>query len=182
MSRDHYDQLWSANGQFKFEVLKALTDAPPKCKKLGFVEEQRGPAHLIQSAAQNEFIVDIVGELTSFDKLARRRLKRALRRLAAAAYEKSFQALVPLLPLHTAFERWARGELSSGEVSNAIDQFHQRPARELLARYNSGILEEAVAMQFRIVAGFIDRAVVPPEVWSHLGRAIAFYESQREAS
>jgi hypothetical protein len=105
-------------------------------------------------------------------------IKRVLRRLAAAAYEEELrQALVPL---HAAFEEWARGELSSGDVSDAIDQFHQGPARELFARYNAGLLEAAVA--HAIVAGFIDRAVVPPEVLSHLGRAITLYESQREAS
>lgn len=105
-------------------------------------------------------------------------ITRVLRRLAAAAYEEELRHA--LVPLHAAFERWARCELSSGELSDAIDQFHQGPARELFARYNSGILEAAVA--HAIVAGFIDRAVVPPEVLSHLGRAIAFYESQREAS
>jgi hypothetical protein len=70
--KDHYDQLWSEKGQFKFEVLRALIENLPKCKKLGYVEEQRGPARLIQSASQNEFIVDIIAELTSFDKLAER--------------------------------------------------------------------------------------------------------------
>jgi hypothetical protein len=86
VSRDHYDQLWSLHGQFKFEVLKALTDALPSCKKLGFVGEQRGPAKLIQLASQNEFIVDIVDELTSFDKLARRCLIEGDEKRAVATF------------------------------------------------------------------------------------------------
>jgi uncharacterized protein DUF4062 len=94
--RDHYDQPWSENGQFKFEVLKALDDNLPKCKKLGFVEEQRGSARLIQSASQNEFIVDTVSELTSFDKLAERCLieTQAKRELAAFFRETYMDRLI----------------------------------------------------------------------------------------
>lgn len=105
-------------------------------------------------------------------------IQRILRKLAAAAYEEELRQA--LLPLHATFDRWARGELSSRQLSDAIDQFHRRSARDLFARYNSGILEAAVA--HAIVAGFIDRAIVPAGVLTHLARAIAFYESQREAS
>lgn len=105
-------------------------------------------------------------------------VKRALRELAGAAHEEELRRA--LAPLHAAFDRWGRGELSSGALSDAIHQFHDGAARELFARYNSGLLEAVVACA--IVSGFVDRASVPPAVSSHLDRAIAFYESQREAS
>jgi len=105
-------------------------------------------------------------------------IKQVLRKLAAAAHEEELRRA--LLPLHVAFERWARGELSSAELSDGIHQFHQGPAHEIFARYNSGILDAAVA--HAIVAGFIDRSSVPPAVLSHLDRALAFYEVQRGAS
>jgi hypothetical protein len=105
-------------------------------------------------------------------------IKRALRKLAAAAHEVELRRA--LVPLQAAFDRWARGELSSGELTDEIHQLHQGPARELFTRYNSGILEAVVA--YAIVSGFIDSSGVAPEVLSHLDRALVFYDSQREAS
>lgn len=104
-------------------------------------------------------------------------VKRALRELAAAAHEEELRRA--LVPLQAAFERCARGELSSGELTDNIHQFHQGPAQELSAQYNSGILDAAVA--YAVVAGFVERSDVPAAVLPHLARALAFYESQREA-
>ena len=105
-------------------------------------------------------------------------VKRALRELAAAAHEEELHRA--LVPLQAAFDCWARAELSSGELADHIHQFHQGPARELFARYNAGMPDVAVA--YAIVSGFINRSDVPPAVLSHLARALAVYESQREAS
>ena len=105
-------------------------------------------------------------------------VKRALRELAAAGYEEELRRA--LVPLQAAFDRWAKGELSSSELTDSIQQFYQGPARELFARYNSGILDAAVA--YAIVSGFVNRSDVPPAVLSHLARALAFYELQRGAS
>ena len=66
----------------------------------------------------------------------------------------------------------------SDEVN--IHEFHQGPARQLFARYNSGMPDAAVA--HAIGSGVINRSDVPPTILPHLARAIAFYESQREAS
>ena len=105
-------------------------------------------------------------------------VKRALRKLASAAHEEELRRA--LVPLRAQFDRWARGELSSGELSDSIHEFHQGPLRQLFARYNSGMPDAAVA--HAIVSGFINRSDVPPTVLAHLARALAFYESQREAS
>ena len=104
-------------------------------------------------------------------------VKQALRKLAAAAHEEELRRA--LVPLRAQFDRWARGE-SSGELSDSIHEFHQGPLRQLFARYNSGMPDAAVA--HAIVSGFINRSDVPPTVLAHLARALAFYESQREAS
>ena len=105
-------------------------------------------------------------------------VKRALRKLASAAHEEELSRA--LVPLRTQFDRWARGELSSGELSDSIHQFHQGPLRQLFARYNSDTPDAAVA--HAIVSGFINRSDVPATVLAHLARALAFYESRREAS
>jgi hypothetical protein len=105
-------------------------------------------------------------------------VKRALRELAAAAHEEELRRV--LVPLQAAFDRWARREMSSGELTDHIHRFHQGPAQELSARYSASMLDAAVA--YAIVAGFIERSDVPAAVLSHLARALAFYESQREAS
>ena len=105
-------------------------------------------------------------------------VKRALRELVAAAHEEELRRA--LVPLRTQFDRWARGELSSVELTDNIHQFYQGQARELFARYNSGLLDAAVA--YAIVSGFVHASNVPPGVLSHLARALACYESQREAS
>ena len=105
-------------------------------------------------------------------------VKRALRQLASAAHEEELHRA--LVPLRAKFDRWARGELSSGELRDSIHEFRQGPLRQLFARYNSGMPDAAVA--HAIVSGFINRSNVPPTVLPHLARALAFYESQREAS
>ena len=83
------------------------------------------------------------------------------------------------MPLRAKFDRWARGELSSGELNDRIHEFHQGPLRKLFARYDSGMPDAAVA--HAIVFGFINRSDVPPTVLVHLARALAFYESQRSS-
>lgn len=106
-----------------------------------------------------------------------RRIKRLLREHAARAHEEELRRA--LVPVAEAFERWERGELGSGELSEIIHRFHQGPARELFARYNAPDLELAVA--YAITAGVLDRRTVPAELLEHLARALAFYESQQAA-
>ena len=74
--RQHFRQIWGtkpelgASADFRFLVANALNDNLPTCSKPGFVREPEEPTMaLLRSAAQNEFIVDIVDQLRGFEKL-----------------------------------------------------------------------------------------------------------------
>lgn len=99
-------------------------------------------------------------------------VKRALRSLSAVAHEEELRRA--LLPVATAFEEWRAGRLGSGELTERIHDFHQGPARELFKKYNSGLLEYAVAQA--IVAGVLDREAVPADVLDHCRQAIELLE------
>lgn len=107
-----------------------------------------------------------------------KRIKRLLREHAAVAHEEKLRRA--LVPVAEAFKRWERGELGSGELSEIIHRFHQGPARELFARYNTPYLEMTVASA--ITVGVLDRQKIPAELRDHLARALEFYESERTTS
>lgn len=61
---------WGPEDEFKYLVEKALNEQLAKCKKRGLIWEPEEPTRtLLQSASRNEFIVDIVRQLSSFKKL-----------------------------------------------------------------------------------------------------------------
>ncbi|HJQ31122.1 MAG TPA: DUF4062 domain-containing protein [Pyrinomonadaceae bacterium] len=65
-----FRKLWGRDDQFKYLVATALSDNLDKCEKPGFVREPEEPtAALLASASENEFVVDIVGQLKQFKKL-----------------------------------------------------------------------------------------------------------------
>lgn len=107
-----------------------------------------------------------------------KRIKRLLREHAAAAHEEELRRA--LAPVAEAFKRGERGELGSGELSEIIHRFHQGPARELFARYNTPYLEMIVA--YAITVGVLDRQKIPAELRDHLARALEFYEGERATS
>jgi hypothetical protein len=108
-----------------------------------------------------------------------KRIKRLVREYAGAAHEEELRRA--LLPVSEAFGRWARRELSSGELGEIIHRFHQGPARELWVRYNTSHLETAVA--FAITTGVLARETIPAELLEHLAGALRFYEEvQADAS
>ena len=104
-------------------------------------------------------------------------IKRALSKLAGEAHEEELRRA--LMPLSDAFQRWQRGDLPSGELTDMIHQFHQGPARGIWARYNSGMRDQVVA--HAIVTGVLDRTRVDREVLDFLAPAIQFYESEERA-
>lgn len=101
-----------------------------------------------------------------------------MREFAAAAHEEELRRA--LLPLRDTFQQWERGEVSSGELSDSIHQFHQGPARYLFVRYNTNRLE--IPLAYAIVTGVVDKVKVPQELLEHLARAIDFYEEQQASS
>jgi hypothetical protein len=102
--------------------------------------------------------------------------KRMLREQAGLAYEEELRRA--LLPLAEDFDRWRRGELESGELSERIHRFHQGPAREIWSTYHSGI--ETVAVAHAIHTGILQRENVPPELLESLGPALSFYHGLDE--
>jgi hypothetical protein len=107
-----------------------------------------------------------------------RRIKRLLREYAAAAHEEELRRA--LLPVAEAFNRWAKKELGSGELSEIIHQFHQGPAKALWVRYNTPYLEMAVA--YAITSGLLARDTIPGELLAHLAGAMRFYEEEQAAT
>ncbi|MDA8134957.1 MAG: DUF4062 domain-containing protein [Desulfobacteraceae bacterium] len=65
-----FRRMWKKHDQFKYLVALALHENLEKCDKPGFVRESEEPMmSLLASASRNEFIVDIVDKLKSFNKL-----------------------------------------------------------------------------------------------------------------
>lgn len=79
----HFRQLWDPSDQFKFLVQHSLTYNLRECKKRGFVRDD--PAiSMLTEASENEFIVDIVGQVKNFRKLYDRCLVESERKRAIA--------------------------------------------------------------------------------------------------
>ena len=100
-----------------------------------------------------------------------RRIKRLLREFAAKAHEEELRRA--LAPLANAFERWARREADSFELSDLVHEFHQGPSRDLFVRYTRSPHDATVA--YAIATGIIDRREVPEELLGHLALALEFY-------
>src|SRR5215213_10398510 len=96
-----------------------------------------------------------------------KRIKRLLREQAALAHEEELRRA--LLPLAAAFEEWKKEDLSSGELSVKIHEFHRGPSRQLFSRYNNGPLDAVVASS--IVSGILDASQVPDELLEYLSTA-----------
>jgi len=103
-----------------------------------------------------------------------KRLKRLLREQVSLAHEEELRRA--LLPLADGFDRWRRGEISSGELSERIHDFHQGPVREIWKAYNYG--SPTLAVAYAIRQGILQRENVPPELLEALGPSLDFYECQ----
>ncbi|HEX8905325.1 MAG TPA: hypothetical protein VF771_10810 [Longimicrobiaceae bacterium] len=97
-----------------------------------------------------------------------------MRELAAKAHEEELRRA--LLPLADSFDAWRRGEVSSGDLSHLIHEFHDGAAREIWKSYNVGHLTNSVA--YAIHTGVLSHCEVPVEVLETLRMALAFYQDQ----
>jgi hypothetical protein len=82
-STGRFRQFWGPDDQFKFLVANALNDNLRYVSKPGFVLETSA---VLTSASSNEFIVDIVEQLQSFEKLDKRVLREADKKREVAAF------------------------------------------------------------------------------------------------
>jgi hypothetical protein len=100
-----------------------------------------------------------------------KRIRRLLRELAAKAHEEELRRA--LTPLANAFERWARREIDSFELSDLVHEFHQGPSRDLFVRYTRSPHDATVA--YAIATGIINRQEVPEDLFEHLALALEFH-------
>jgi hypothetical protein len=100
-----------------------------------------------------------------------KRLKRLLRTCAGEAHEEELRRA--LEPLAEAFDRWKHGDIASSDLSNLVHKFHQGPARDLFAKYDTNHLEAPVA--HAIVRGVLDKDKISPELLERLAKWLNFY-------
>lgn len=103
-------------------------------------------------------------------------VKRQLRELARRAYERELAGELNLLAQR--FDAWRDGKISTSDLCEAIDRFHDGPSRELYARYDTPMLD--VAVGYALATGTLQEADVPAEVRPYLVNAVALYRSLQE--
>ena len=102
--------------------------------------------------------------------------KHQLREWRMEAHERELKR--ELEKLEQSFEKWRRGEISSGELSLRVHQYDSGPSKDLYSRYNYGDAKMNVA--YAIVAGIIDEEEVPEALLEVLSRAIQSFQSMKD--
>lgn len=87
-----------------------------------------------------------------------------LRRLATCVQEAETRAL--LSELDVEFGRWRAGNCTSGELLDAIHDFHQHRARSLWARYQW--MDAATVLERGLSLGLIVEEEIPPKLRARL--------------
>jgi hypothetical protein len=105
-----------------------------------------------------------------------KRIKRAIRELAAVAYEEEMKR--ELGQLAQGFDAWRAGTIDLWELHRRIHKYHDGPARQLYNTYNESHQDMLVA--YAIVRGVISEERVPAELWQYLERPLAFYRSMEQ--
>lgn len=98
-------------------------------------------------------------------------IRRLVREYAAIAHERELADALGRLGAE--FARWERKELSSHDLSDAIHQFHQGPARDIWAKYNTNHLEPALGMA--VATGILRKGEIPEELLEHLAGRVDYY-------
>jgi hypothetical protein len=105
-----------------------------------------------------------------------KRIRRLLREQAALAYQEELRRA--LLPLAEAFRKWEQGQVTSGELSQLIHEYHQGPARDIFVRYDCLRFEMAVPQA--IAEGLLDRTKVPQQFLDYFSSQIKFLEEEEQ--
>jgi hypothetical protein len=104
--------------------------------------------------------------------------KRRLTELGGIAYERDLSA--ELGKLESEFAIWRAGRLDAFDLQQAIHRFHQGPARELFSKYQSEVIEFAVA--HAIARGILSVEEAGPEMMALLGGHVARMADQASAA
>jgi hypothetical protein len=89
-----------------------------------------------------------------------KKVKHRLRALAGIAYERELRAA--LKPVEQALADMHSGKRDAFAVTEAIHQFHQKPARELWVRYDQ--MEPEFSIATALLDNVISREEIPAEV------------------
>ncbi|HJW83967.1 MAG TPA: hypothetical protein VJ754_06655 [Anaerolineae bacterium] len=104
-----------------------------------------------------------------------RKIKKALREYAGIAYEAELR--IELQALSAKFADWKSNQIDSFDLTEAIHQFHNGPARDLYKKYNNAPLD--LVMAHAIATGLLNKDEIPAEMLEHLSAAIALYEEHQ---
>ena len=95
-------------------------------------------------------------------------LKRELRQLATAAYERELRR--ELEQLSERFDAWKRGEVDSFDLSDEIHRFHQRPNRDLWSRYT--VVKPDASVPMAVAAGVLSEGDLSEQLRDFLAARI----------
>jgi len=100
-------------------------------------------------------------------------LKHLLPGLARQAHEEELSRA--LSALAESVDDWRVGKIDSHELNAIIHRFHQRTAREIFTRYETGDNRALVASA--VATGVLDRQRLPDGLADDMERLIAFFET-----
>jgi hypothetical protein len=99
-------------------------------------------------------------------------IKKVVWHYAALAHEEELRGALEALAAK--FDQCGQGPLSSGGLSEALDELHQGPSRAFFKWYNEpSPLDMAVAQA--IVIGVLDERQIESGLLDHLASVIQFY-------
>ena len=99
-------------------------------------------------------------------------LKQLLPGLARQAHEEELSRALSVLA--ESFDEWQSGRIDSRELNGIIHKFHQRTAREISLRYETG--DDRALVASAVATGVLDRQLLPNELARDMERLIAFFE------
>lgn len=101
--------------------------------------------------------------------------RKDLRRLVELAYERELSEELGVL--EESFHQWRCGSINAYDLSQAIHEFHDGPARDLYVSYNRLKPEVLVARAF--AHGVLTEKDVVPSIRDALQSLIAHYAAER---
>jgi hypothetical protein len=100
--------------------------------------------------------------------------RKELRRLVDVAYERELSE--ELGALEQSFHQWRSGSINAYDLSQAIHEFHDGPARDLYVNYNR--LKPDVLVARALARGVLTEKDVAPWVRDALQSQVAYYSAE----
>ncbi len=103
-----------------------------------------------------------------------KRINKLIQEYAALAHDRELSSTLKALLIE--FDLWEKGEISVGQLSNQIHEFHQGPLKQIWAKYEMSSKEAIIA--FAIASGILQEEELPEELMEHLSRIIEYYRNE----